>query len=48
MDEKKVDITKYPEGAQYLAQQLKLPVPPDQMQQRMGMVVGLIGSLVRQ
>lgn len=28
MDEKKVDITKYPEGLHYLAQQLMLPLPP--------------------
>ncbi len=28
MDEKKVDITKYPEGLHYLAQNLMLPLPP--------------------
>lgn len=28
MDEKKVDITKYPEGLHYLAQQLMIPLPP--------------------
>ena len=48
MDEQKVDITKYPEGLEYLAKELKLPVPPDQIQQRQAMVMGLINSLVRQ
>lgn len=28
MDEKEVDITKYPEGLQYLAQKLMIPMPP--------------------
>ena len=28
MDEKTVDITKYPEGLHYLAQKLMLPLPP--------------------
>ncbi|MBQ7737059.1 MAG: hypothetical protein IJT62_04415 [Oscillospiraceae bacterium] len=48
MEEKTVDITLYPEGAQYLAENLQLPVPKENMPARVGMVVGLIGLLVRQ
>lgn len=48
MDEKKVDITLYPEGAQYLAENLQLPIPKENMPARMGTVIGLIGLLVRQ
>ena len=28
MDEKEIDITKYPEGLQYLAKKLMIPMPP--------------------
>ncbi len=28
MEERKVDLTKYPEGLQYLAKELNLPIPP--------------------
>ena len=31
MDEKEVDITKYPEGLQYLAKKLMIPMPPPQL-----------------
>lgn len=48
MDEKKVDLTKYPEGLQYLAAQLRLPIPEENTAQREAMVMGLIGMLVRQ
>lgn len=27
MEEQKVDLTKYPEGLQYLAKELDLPIP---------------------
>ncbi len=62
MDEKTVDITKYPEGLEYLAKNLMLPLPPmpfpedmpeEQkeamiLQQKMGIVNMLVGTLVRQ
>lgn len=28
MDDQKVDITKYPEGKEYLAKHLMIPLPP--------------------
>ena len=48
MDDKKVDITKYPEGLKALAAQLDLPIPPEETEKREAMVMGLISSLVRQ
>lgn len=48
MEEKKVDITKYPEGLEYLAKELKLPMPDDAVAQRQGLVANIVSSLVRQ
>ena len=51
MEEKNVDITKYPEGLEYLAENLKLPLPPaleNNAEVRKNYVFGLIGTLVRQ
>ena len=48
MEEKKVDITKYPEGLAYLAKELKLPMPEDAAAQRQGFVATIVSSLVRQ
>ena len=48
MEEQKVDLTKYPEGLQYLAKTLKLPIPEEATAQREAYVMGLIASLVRQ
>lgn len=48
MDEKKVDITKYPEGLAELTKQLKLPIPEDATAQRQALVANIISSLVRQ
>ncbi len=48
MDEKKFDLTKYPEGLQYLAKELKLPMPAEATAQREAFVMGLIATLVRQ
>lgn len=47
-EEKKADITKYPEGLDYLAENLKMPVPKDKIQQRKAIVMGLIVTLARQ
>ena len=47
-NEKKVDITKYPEGLEYLAEHLQLPVPIEDMEARKAYVFGLIDLLVRQ
>ncbi len=50
-EEKKVDITKYPEGLEYLAENLNLPLPPavsDNMEVRKNYVFNLISTLVRQ
>lgn len=53
MEEKKNDavITSYPEGLEYLAEHLQLPLPPalaDNMEARKNFVFNLIGTLVRQ
>lgn len=48
MEEKKVDITKYPEGLEYLAKELKLPMPDDAVAQRQGLVANIVSSLVQQ
>lgn len=48
MEKETVDLTKYPEGLQYLAEKLQLPVPQENTAQREAMVMGLIGMLVRQ
>ena len=48
MDEQKVDLTKYPEGLQYLAKELDLPIPPEATAQREAFVMNLISTLVRQ
>ena len=48
MEEKKVDIIKYPEGLAYLAKELKLPMPEEAVAQRQGMVAMIVSSLVRQ
>lgn len=48
MEEKKTDITKYPEGLEYLAKVLKLPMPDDAVAQRQGLVANIVSSLVRQ
>ena len=45
---KKVDLTKYPEGLKELAAKLKLPIPEEETAKREAMVMGLIASLVRQ
>ena len=34
MEDKKVDITKYPEGLKALADQLDLPIPPEETEKR--------------
>ena len=47
-NEKQVDITKYPEGLEYLAEKLELPVPIEDPQARKDYVFGLIDLLVRQ
>lgn len=47
-NEKKVDISKFPEGLEYLAENLKLPVPIEDPQARRDYVFGLIDLLVRQ
>lgn len=48
MEEKKIDITKYPEGLIELAKQLKLPIPEEATAQRQGLVMNIVSSLVRQ
>ncbi len=53
MDEKHNDsvITSYPEGLEYLAEHLELPLPPalaGDMEARKNFVFSLIGTLVRQ
>ena len=48
MEEQKVDLTKYPEGLQYLAKELDLPIPPEATAQREAFVTNLISTLVRQ
>lgn len=48
MEEKKVDLTKYPEGLVELAKELKLPMPEEAVAQRQGFVANIISSLVRQ
>ena len=48
MEEKKVDLTKYPEGLVVLAKELKLPMPEDAVAQRQAFVANIISSLVRQ
>ncbi|MBD5161932.1 MAG: hypothetical protein HDT14_07990 [Oscillibacter sp.] len=53
MEEKNKDavITSYPEGLEYLAEHLRLPLPPalaDNMEARKNFVFNLIGTLVRQ
>lgn len=47
-NEKTVDITKYPEGLDYLAENLEMAVPKDNMAVRKAMVNSLISTLVRQ
>ena len=47
MEEQKVDLTKYPEGLQYLAKELDLPIPPEATAQREAFVMNLISTLVR-
>ena len=47
-NEKKVNINKYPEGLEYLAENLKLPVPIEDPEARKEYVFGLIDLLVRQ
>lgn len=47
-NEKKVDITKYPEGLEYLAEHLELAIPKENMAVRKAIVSGLISTLVRQ
>lgn len=39
MEEQKVDLTKYPEGLQYLAKELDLPIPPEATAQREAFVM---------
>lgn len=44
-------IPTYPEGLEYLAEHLRLPLPPalaDNMEARKNFVFNLIGTLVRQ
>ena len=48
MEEQKVDLTMYPEGLQYLAKELYLPIPPEATAQREAFVMNLISTLVRQ
>ncbi len=48
MEEEKVDLTKYPEGVQYLAKVLNLPIPEEATAQREAFVMNLISTLVRQ
>lgn len=48
MEEKKVDLTKYPEGLKELAALLELPIPPEAAAQREAMVMSIISSLIRQ
>ncbi len=48
VEDKKVDLTKYPEGLKELAAKLKLPIPEEETAKREAMVMGLIASLVRQ
>ena len=50
-EEKRVDITKYPEGLEYLAKHLTLPLPPaaaEDMEARKNYIFNLIVTLVRQ
>ncbi len=47
-EERKIDLTKYPEGLKELAVKLKLPIPEKETEKREAMVMGLIASLVRQ
>jgi hypothetical protein len=46
--EDKVDITKYPEGLEYLAEHIELPVPKERMEVRKTMILGLIDSFLSQ
>lgn len=47
-NEKTIDITKYPEGLEYLAENLELPVSLVDPEARKAYVFGLIDMLVRQ
>ncbi len=47
-EEKKVDLTTYPEGLEELAKQLDLPIPEDNPAGREAFVMNLITTLVRQ
>lgn len=53
MEENRKDavIPTYPEGLEYLAENLRLPLPPalaDDMEARKNFIFNLIGTLVRQ
>ena len=48
MADQKVDLTKYPEGLQYLAKELNLPIPEEATAQREAFVMNLVATLVRQ
>lgn len=41
-------ITSYPEGLDYLAENLQLPIPKENMEARKNFVMSLIDNLVRQ
>lgn len=43
-----VNISNYDEGIEYLAKNLKLPFPEDDMEHRKAVVQGLIATLLRQ
>ena len=48
MEDKKVNINKYPEGLEYLAENLDLPIPKEDIEARKAYVMGLVETLVRQ
>jgi hypothetical protein len=46
--ETNVDISKYPEGLDYLAHVLELPIPKEAMEARKSMVLGLVDIFLAQ
>jgi len=48
LEELRMNINKYPEGLDYLAENLELPIPKENMEARKDYVTSLIDYLVRQ